>query len=368
VVIALRALAFIAGGALVLWTLLSAVRAVVLPRGEVVRLNRWVFNVWRDVFRVLLRFTHTFDERDRVMALYGPVALLTLPFAWLVLVLLGYMLMYWSLGAHSWRHVFELSGSSVFTFGYVAPGGLPQTILAFSEAIFGLGLLALLISFLPSIYAAFSRREQLVALLETRAGNPPSVEQMMRRYYVIHGLDQLTPQFARWEEWFADVEETHNSYPALVFFRSPLPRRSWLTAAGAVLDSASFTASTLDQPRNSQGELCIRAGYLCLRRIADFFGISYNPDPAPTDPISVTKEEYDEVYDALHAEGLPLKADRDQAWRDFAGWRVNYDTALVAIAALIMAPEAPWSSDRQSEYRPHSLAFRLLRPHRPGRG
>jgi len=367
-VIVLRALAFIAGGSLVVWTLLSAVRAVVLPRGEAVRLSRWIFVAWRDVFRVLLRFAHTFDQRDRVMALYGPVSLLTLPFAWLLLVLLGYMLMYWALGAHSWRHVFDLSGSSIFTFGYVTPGALPQTILAFSEAIFGLGLLALMISFLPSIYAAFSRREQLVALLETRAGNPPSVVQMMRRYYIIHGLEQLTPQFVRWEEWFADVEETHTSYPALVFFRSPLPRRSWLTSAGAVLDSASFTASTLDTPRNSQAELCIRAGYLCLRRIADFFTIPYDADPAPTDPISVTRAEYDEVYEQLAAEGVPLKADRDQAWRDFAGWRVNYDTVLVAIAALIMAPEAPWSSDRPSEYRAPSLALRLLRPRRPGRG
>ena len=48
----------------------------------------------------------------------------------------------------------------------------------------------------------------------------------------------------------------------------------------------------------------------------------------------------------MKAEGLPLKRDRDQAWRDFAGWRVNYDDVLVPLARLIRAPEAPWSSDR----------------------
>ena len=149
-----------------------------------------------------------------------------------------------------------------------------------------------------------------------------------------------------WEQWFADVEETHTSFPALVNFRSPLPHRSWLTSAGAVLDSASFAASTLDQPRESRAELCIRAGYLCLRRIAKTFGIPYNANPAPDDPISVTREEYDAVYDQLSADGLPLRADRDQAWRDFAGWRVNYDDVLVPLARLILAPEAPWSSDR----------------------
>ena len=44
--------------------------------------------------------------------------------------------------------------------------------------------------------------------------------------------------------------------------------------------------------------------------------------------------------------GVPLKADRDQAWRDFAGWRVNYDIVLLSLARLTQAPAAPWSSDR----------------------
>ena len=56
--------------------------------------------------------------------------------------------------------------------------------------------------------------------------------------------------------------------------------------------------------------------------------------------------EFTEVYDRLEAAGVPLKPDREQAWRDFAGWRVNYDTVLLTLAGLVMAPYAPWSSDR----------------------
>ncbi len=41
-----------------------------------------------------------------------------------------------------------------------------------------------------------------------------------------------------------------------------------------------------------------------------------------------------------------MVADREQAWRDFSGWRVNYDVPLLALASLVMAPYAPWSSDR----------------------
>ena len=102
----------------------------------------------------------------------------------------------------------------------------------------------------------------------------------------------------------------------------------------------------MDLPRTFRAELCLRSGYLALRNIADAFGVSYDTDPHPGDPISVTREEFDDVWDRLAAEGAPLKADRDQAWRDYAGWRVNYDTVLVQLCQLVVAPTAPWSSDR----------------------
>src|SRR5258708_34934557 len=108
------------------------------------------------------------------MAVYGPFGLLSLAVAWLVLIGSGYVLMYWSLGVRPLRHAFVLSGSSMFTLGLVVPKDLPTTALAFTQAAFGLGVIAMLISYLPSIYASFSRREAAVAGLDIRAGSPPS--------------------------------------------------------------------------------------------------------------------------------------------------------------------------------------------------
>ena len=170
---------------------------------------------------------------------------------------------------------------------------------------------------------------------------------MLIRFHTIKGLGTLTDEVWRpWQDWFVDVEESHTSFAGLPFFRSPKADRSWITAAGVVLDAASIYASTLDVPRSPPAELCIRSGYLCLRAIADFYSIPYATEPSPSDPIAVSREEYDEIYDRLAAAGLPLQADRDQAWRDFAGWRVNYDTVLIVLAGLVMAPYAPWISDR----------------------
>jgi hypothetical protein len=134
--------------------------------------------------------------------------------------------------------------------------------------------------------------------------------------------------------------------PVLAFFRSPLPEQSWVTAAGVVLDTAAVAASTLDRPNDPAAQLMLRAGWLALRRVAAYFRLPHAVDPSPTDPISVTREEYDQFYDRLRDAGIALTLDRDRAWRDFAGWRVNYDRALVELARLVDAPPAPWSSDR----------------------
>ncbi len=338
----------------------SAVRTFVLPRGSVVLYTRLVFLAVRKVFDLRLRFARTYEARDRVMALYAPLSLLILPGTWLVLVIIGYTGMYRALGVAPWRQAFVESGSSVLTLGFVRPTDLPTAILTLTEAAIGLGLIAVLIAYLPTIYSAFSRREVAVAALATRAGTPPSAVDLLIRSHRIGRLDQLDELWLTWQAWFAELEETHTSLAVLVFFRSPQHDRSWVTAAGAILDSAAFINSTIAVPWTPQAGLCVRSGFIALRAIGDFFGVQYDADPAPTDPISIAREEFDEACETLAGAGVPLTPDRDQAWRDFAGWRVNYDTVLLALAALTVAPYAPWSSDRSFTFR--VAGYRRRRP------
>ena len=343
----LEVLAFAFGAAIVGYTGFAVLRTVVVPRASSTMINRVVFIGERKVFNLLAHERRTYAARDRVMALYGPVCLVTLPFVWISLMIIGFTFMFWAVNVEPLRQAFILSGSSIFTLGFAAPHNLPVDLLVFLEAMIGLGLVALLISYLPSIYGAFARRERMVGLLEGRAGSPPSVVAMLTRYARIGALGMVDDElFQRWEEWFIDIEESHISFAALVFFRSPQPERSWITAAGCVLDTAAIISSTVDRPRSAPAQLMLRSGFLCLRRLSDYFGIRYDPDPRPDDPISVTRREFDLLVVELEAAGVPLKADLDQAWRDFAGWRVNYDTVLITLASLVFAPTARWSSDR----------------------
>jgi hypothetical protein len=343
----IRFLVFLSGLIIVILTLFSALSTFVLPRAARSQLNRIVFGLARRVFEFILHFAKSYERRDAIMAYYAPIGLMLLVPTWYVLISLGFAGMYWALGVGDWFHAFQLSGSSLFTLGFATENTFLIDAFEFTEAMIGLILVALLISYLPTMYAAFSRREQAVNMLEVRAGTPPSALEMLLRFNRIHGLDKLADYWKLWEAWFADLEESHTTLPALVFFRSPRPDNSWVTASGAVLDTAALTLSSIDIPFEASAALCIRSGFLAYHRIVDYFDIPHSHTPHyPEDPISIKREEFDTVLDQLAKAGIPIKADREQAWLDFAGWRVNYDRTLLVLCTLVMAPTAVWSSDR----------------------
>ncbi len=349
--IVVKILVFLIGVLIVAYTGFSAVRTFVLPRSARDRLTGTVFTNMRKIFNLIIKQFSSYYYRDQIMGYYVPIALFTLQITWLFFLGIGFASMYWALGMESLHDAVMLSGSSLLTLGFAVPPGNQYLVITFIEAIIGLIQLALLISYLPTLYSAFSRRESAVTMLEVRAGSPPSAVVMIQRFNRLNRLEKLRDLWEMWEMWFVDIEETHTSLPMLAFYRSPQPTHSWVTAAGAVLDSASLYLAAVDGPRIVEADLCLRAGYLGLRRIADYFRIQYdtefladNPDNARY--VSITQDEFNTAYDELAASGVPLKPDREQAWYDFAGWRVNYDTVLLALAGLVMAPIAPWSSDR----------------------
>jgi hypothetical protein len=344
----LNILIFLVGAIIVLATFASAVQTLILPRGTRDILTHTAFRFMWLIFGPLMRFAKSYERRDRIMAFYAPLTVMLVVVFWLALVLVGYSLMYFATGSDSLVEAFRLSGSSLLTLGFENEHNNWQLMLVFSEAAIGLGLVALLIAYLPTMYSAFSKREESVNLLEVRAGSPPTAVEWLLRSYRNDMLGRMSHSFEPWEHWFAEVEESHTSLLPLVFFRSPQPDRSWITAAGAVLDTAAMMMTVVDFPYDDMPlRLTSRAGYLALRRIADLFQIEYNPDPQfPEEPISITRQEFDEACRQLAEAGIPLYDDLDHAWQEFAGWRINYDLPLISIAALIRAPYAPWSSDR----------------------
>ncbi len=346
--ILMRIVVFFFGLFLAAYTFLSATRTFVLPRSASVKLTRVVFLAVRALFNLAMKTLPTYAQRDELMALYAPISLLLMVPAWLFLSGLGFAGMFWAMGITPWHDAFLLSGSSILTLGFATADTTPQTVVAFVEATTGLILVAMLISYLPTMYSAFSQREEAVSLLEVRAGAPPTAPELVWRLHGLGNLQSSQNFWDYWERWFTQLDESHTSLAALVFFRSPRAHQSWVVAAGAVLDGAALFLSAVRRPENDPPShaLAIRAGNVALRHIADAFQVHYNADPHyPEDPISVTQAEFNEAYDRLLSQGVPMQPDREAAWRHFAGWRVNYDSVLVALARLTMAPETSWLSD-----------------------
>jgi hypothetical protein len=345
-------LSFLIGFVIVVYVMQAAIRMVILPRATRVRLSGAVFGVVAMTFRWGAGRRKGYESQDGILAMIAPVGLLAVPVSWLVLLLVGFSFMFWAtdttIGADG---AFNVAGSSLTTLGFAPAIGVGQQALAFTAALLGLLVLTLFITYLPSIYSAFQHRESKVALLEVRAGSPPTASEMLTRYHNIGWDGELATDWTSWESWFAELEETHTTHLALPWFRSTDPHRSWVTGAGTILDAAALWLSSCSGqsgPDRAAAGLMIRAGYMSLRRIAAMYDIPYDPDPQPAGPIAIQRTEFDEAYDALASAGIAMNEDRDQAWRDFVGWRVNYEAALLGIAEMLRAPYAPWTSDRSS--------------------
>jgi hypothetical protein len=329
---------------LIIVALLAAVRSFVLPRNESVLVNNWTLTVIRFLFNQLAASKKTYASRDAVMALYAPLSLVSLPIVWLSITIVGYTLIYWALGEGSWNHCYRLSSSSVLTLGSEDAKSLWASTLTYSEAGLGLLLITLLISYLPTIYQAFSRRELVVARLELRAGINRSAPDLVAWLNRSGSLRDDREQWERWEEWFVEIEETHTSLPILSFFRSPQPGRSWVTAATIILDTAALIISAIDQPDDPHLQLCFKAGCLSMNRVSRFFNHEARAE-APTIPEDEEPIEHPDqadflaALDQLQGLGLALQPDREKAWKNYHELRQRYVSAIDYLAKLTMSPD-----------------------------
>ena len=343
----------VAGVAAVLTSVMSA---VVLPRAVPARLPRIAFLATNWVLRVRLRLTGRADyaTRDRIFARQAPIGIFVQLFTWALLIFLLFAALFWSLtatrvtGATVSRAI-ELSGSSMLTLGFDTPHGLARQLTAFVAAGVGLTLLALVIAYLPTLYAAFSRREALITKLSVRTGAPPSGPRLLSSSWELERFDQLEEVWNSWEDWFIDVGESHTTFPPLGFFRSPRAHNHWVLATESVLDGAALFITACDVPRQSRSELCLNAGVHAVVSIADFLGIPHRP-PEPGATIALSEEKFNQAHGELQSMGVPMR-DRTAAWAEFRAVRARYEPVLAVLGTMTDAPRSDWSAWSESAPR-----------------
>lgn len=349
---AVRILGAVLGGMLILGISRSLIRILVVPR-----LQRGARSmtapVVEAVYRVLVRRCRTYEHRDGILATKAAALLLTQLAGWLAGYLVGFALLTWPLLGDLGMS-FESAGSSMFTLGYLAPRNAGENVITVIAAAVGLIVVALQIAYLPTLYGAFNRRETLVALLYSRAGLPPwGPELLARTRYGINGdRDDLPAFYAAWEQWAADVAESHSNYTVLVQFRSPQPYSSWLVALLAVMDSAAMLLAVAPSRDRIEPRLCLRMGFTALRQIADAMAVPYDTDPDSTTPLQLDFQDFHAGYRRLLDVGFGVERTAEEAWPHFRGWRANYESIAYQLGYAIDAVPALWSGPRRFDTAP----------------
>ncbi len=357
--IALHILFFVVGAVLALSILGSALKTVVLPQGGFPRLAEAVFAL---VHRLLI---HRWDAGSRAMAmraLYAPVALVSLPLVWMLLMVIAFTCIFWGTGSLSVQRAFEISGSSLTTLGFAEPDTTTRIWLSFIEATIGLGLVALLISYLPTIYSAYNAREKGIIRLRPLTGSPPTATELVRTLYRIGALDSL--EFWRNQgDWILDVQQTHTEFPILSYFPETRRDHSWVATVGALLDASALVLSASQAQGGEtyeeleKGPLLVfvygmpafvdiaRAANVPLSeptRLQDL--APHLTEPAP--PITISHDEYLDAMATLSSIISVAPGHEEDGWRRFAWFRSSYEPALRAMAGITYAYAAPWTTDR----------------------
>ena len=269
----LRVLALIAGVLCLLAVLVDAFQTIILPRRPSgrFRITRIFFIATWWPWRTFAERTRDARAREQIYSAYGPLSLILLLLLWAMLLVFGFGLFYYALGtpftdvlgvqsAHGlseFRTDLYVSGTTLFTLGLgdVVPHSLGARTLIIAESGVGLGFVALVIGYLPVLYQAFSRREVNIALLDARAGSPPTAAELLRRHGFEGGEEALIELLAEWERWSAEILESHISYPILCYYRSQHDNQSWLSALVAMLDTCALLISVVEGPASRQAQL-----------------------------------------------------------------------------------------------------------------
>lgn len=346
----LKIFAVIGGILLILVVLWETFETIVLPRRVTrqFRLTRLFYRAtwWPWVAMAELRRTR--KKRDSMLSYYGPLSLLLLLALWAIALVLGFGMLHYglhdklagSLSSSDFGNALYLSGTTLFTLGLgdilpASPSGRFITVL---EAGIGFGFLALVIGYLPVLYQAFSRREVTISLLDARAGSPPTAAELLRRQNGVHGMEALTELLADWEQWSAELMESHLSYPVLAYFRSQHDNQSWIGSLVAILDVCSLAMVGLEGMCQYQARMTFA---IARHALVDLSQVFARPPEQDGRFDRLPAEDYAELRKAITASGFVL-AEGDVATSELHRLRNLYEPYALALAEHLRLNLPPW--------------------------
>jgi voltage-gated potassium channel Kch len=333
---------------IILW---DAFETMVLPR-RVTRRIRLTGIFYRAVgmpWRFLAKRIQKTKRRESFLGLFGPLSVLMLLGMWAVGLMIGYATILWATGVRlnapeatvGFGTYLYLSGVTFFTVGYgdvaaVSPLGRVINVI---EAANGFGLLAIVIGYLPVLYQSFSRREVNISLLDARAGSPSSATELLRRYGASGNIGEIGTLLHQWENWSAELLESHVSYPVLCYFRSMHDNQSWLASLTTVLDTCALVLAGVDSVPAWQAQLTFAIARHAVVDIAQIFRTK--PSAASSCTTRLPPADLQRLRETLAAVGIRLN-DGAETERKLLELRLMYEPYVFALSDYLMMSLPPW--------------------------
>jgi hypothetical protein len=335
-------LSILAGVVLVLIIVSDAVGSLVATHGRSApwRPTRlWYASTWRATRALVARLP--FEAGEMALSVYPALSLLGLLVLWLAGLMLGWALVYWGItfkiaGTSDFGTIVYYSGAALLTPAFGTAHGAAQRILTLTETLTGLGTIALLISYLPALYGAYSHREARLLTLDDPLGGRLTPVRVIAVHCGDGELDRLYRFFAEWEMWTAEILESHVSYPMLALFRSQHRGQSWITALGVVTDAAGLTCACVTGADQREPYFTYRRGRRAVLEIADRLHVGAGPSED-----WLTVANFDIAWDILLGLGLPLK-EKAAAWEQLQLLRAPYGNRLQELMDFLVAPRGFW--------------------------
>jgi hypothetical protein len=333
----------------VAWDVFNTV-ALPRPTPSVYRLAR---NLTRFSWRAWCwqaRRMATGQKRERWLGGFAPLLVLVLLVAWVLVLIVGFGLIDLAFGTDFDPHITSLptaiyaAGTGLLTIGFgdIVPTASVTRLIVIASAGLGLGTVALVITYLFSLYGSFQRREVLVTTLDARAGAPPSGVALLETSQRTALLEDLPALFSEWERWAAEVLDSHVAFPILCYFRSSHDNESWVGSLGAMLDAAVLVLTTVEGLPRGRAEMLLGIGVHLVEDVSSFFGFSNDGR------VGVGRAEYEAARVRLEEAGFTLESP-DIGWILFAQMRARYASRLNDLANFWMTPPTLWIGDQAVE-------------------
>ncbi|HYN86580.1 MAG TPA: potassium channel family protein [Pyrinomonadaceae bacterium] len=362
----------IAGVALLLFVAYDVYDTILEARGRSGPASELLFRaVWRTWRFVCFRLSR--QRRHRWLHHVGPVLLPTLIATYIVLLVVGFALLYYprmpghfnvaeSIGPITWFESFYFSGVTLTTvgFGDITPRSTSMRVVALIEGASGFALISLAVTYLLSVYGALERKRAVALSFYHQAGEGADVAGFIAHHFAGGRFLGLEATLRVATRDIQELLEAHVEHPIIHYFHpvevyKGLPRVLFLTLEAPSVIHACLDPDEYEQlvrhPEVSNIEASARH---VLGELVASLGLERRSgardEPTKFHEARRWRARYEQTLKKLREAGVKTREDSDAGFEAYRASREDWESPLQRFANYLGYDWDEVTGDTDLEY------------------